>query len=88
MHLRYDMSFACEKSGQHGHPQKVMEDLGIYYQWSTPQSIADQWWFWNCDGVPAELPEFLSELKVDPMKCIGYGLSEEKAKEITNDCRA
>ncbi len=64
------------------HPQQVMEDLGITYQEATPQSIADQWWFWNCKNVPDKLPEYLSDLNLDPMECIGFGLSKELAAEI------
>jgi len=68
------------------HPQKAMKELGITYQYATPQSMYEQWWFWNCQGLPDELPPFLTELKIDPMKCIGRGLSEEQAKKIT-DCK-
>jgi hypothetical protein len=59
-----------------------MKKLGITYQHSTPQSIGDQWWFWNCENIPDPLPKHLSILKEDPMKCIGWGLSEEDAKKI------
>lgn len=77
MHLRYNMYGA-----PNGHPQKVMRELGITYQHSTPQSIGDQWWFWNCQGVPDELPKYLTDLVLDPMECIGYGLSKEDAEKI------
>lgn len=66
------------------HPQLVMKELGINYQVATPQSMADQWWFWNCENVPNELPVFLEELELDPNKCIGYGLSRQEADLITN----
>jgi len=48
------------------HPQLAMKELGITYTHSTPQSIVDQWWFWNCENLPASLPPFLEELKKDP----------------------
>jgi hypothetical protein len=67
MHLRFDMITAYH-SGATEHPQKVMKDLGITYEDATPQSIADQWWFWNCENVPDTLPRYLSELNVDPKK--------------------
>ena len=67
-----------------GHPQRVMEKLGITYQHATPQSMGDQWWFWNCENVPKKLPEFLEVADLNPMECIGYGLSEEDAENISN----
>lgn len=82
MHLRFGCMTAGIKCNENRHPQVVMRELGITYQHATPQSIADQWWFWNCQGVPRDLPEFLSILEVNPMECIGYGLSKEDAEEI------
>jgi hypothetical protein len=64
------------------HPQIVMKDLGITYQHATPQSICDQWWFWNCENIPDPLPGYLSILDVDPMKFVGFGLSQLKAEAI------
>lgn len=75
-HLRLDC-YATTK-----HPQTIMKELGITYQKSTPQSIADQWWFWNCENIPPVLPDYLTEMKNDPMECIGYGLSKEDAEAI------
>ena len=72
-------SMSCHESR---HPQVVMKELCITYQHATPQSIGDQWWFWNCDNIPDSLPKYLYELIVDPMKCIGFGLSEETANAI------
>ena len=77
MHLRYDM-YTCPS----GHPQVVMQELGITYQHATPQSVGDQWWFWNCENVPDKLPEYLTVLDLDPMECIGFGLSKEDAEKI------
>jgi len=72
------------------HPQIVMASLGITYQHATPQSIGDQWWFWNCENLPDKLPGYLGELRqftgdkkmIDPMECIGFGLSKEVAEQI------
>jgi hypothetical protein len=59
-----------------------MRELGITYQHATPQSVGDQWWFWNCRNLPDKLPEYLTELNIDPMDAIGYGLSREDAITI------
>jgi len=83
MHLRYDCYGAC-LDGECRHPQAVMRELGLSYQHATPQSIADQWWFWNVEGDTENLPSFLSEMDNDPMSCVGYGLSEEDAKAIAS----
>ncbi len=79
MHLRY-----CMYSAPMGkHPLRAMEDLGIKYQHATPQSIADQWWFWNCKvPAPLVLPPYLTELKVRAEDAVGNGLSSEMAEKI------
>lgn len=59
-----------------------MKRLGITYQHATPQSMGDQWWFWNCDNIPEEIPDHIEELNLDPMDCIGFGLSKEEAEKI------
>lgn len=79
--LRYHMQTAYEL-GFKKHPQDVMLELKIEYQHATPQSIADQWWFWNCTNVPEDLPVFLTELTVEPLDAVGYGLSLAKAEEL------
>ncbi len=56
------MSAYCAKEMRH--PQEVMMALGIDYAKAVPQSIADQWWFFDCQNVPAELPKFLSALEL------------------------
>lgn len=71
------------ESGATGHPQDVMKSLGITYQHATPQTMGDQWWFWNCEGDPDPLPGYLTELNINPMECIGYGLSKEMAEKIS-----
>lgn len=81
-HLRYSYQKANIIAGESRHAKEVMAELGITYQHSTPKSVADQFWFWNCEGVPAELPKYITELKNDPMECIGWGLDEEMAIKI------
>lgn len=81
MHLRYDL-YGAALAGVNAHAQVIMRELKLTYQHSTPQSIGDQWWFWNVEGDTSNLPEWITELKVDPMKCIGFGLNEEMAIKI------
>jgi hypothetical protein len=81
MHLRYDC-YGASLSKESRHPKVVMRELGITYSHATPQSMADQWWFWNCKNVPAVLPEYLEPMSLDPHKCIGSGLSKEDADNI------
>ena len=89
-HLRFDMLHHVYSSNSSLedlrvsalHPQKAMEELGITYRHATPQSIADQWWFWGCDSLPKELPPFLTELNLDPRDFVGRGLSQEDVDRI------
>jgi len=64
------------------HPQKAMKELGITYTNATPQRMGDQWWFWNCESLPDNLPPFLTEMQNDPMEMIGYGLNQKEAESI------
>lgn len=80
-HLQYDL-ISASMASENRHALTVMAELGITYQHATPQSIHDSWWFWNCENLPAVLPEYLTELKVDPMKCIGWGMDEPTARAI------
>ncbi len=64
------------------HPMHIMKDLGITYQYATPQSMYDQWWFWNCKNIPEELPKSITRFSCDPMKYIGSGLSKDMAEQI------
>ena len=70
------------ESGAKEHPQKVMKQLGIIYQHATPQSMGDQWWFWNCENIPEPLPPFLEVADWNPMEMIGWGLRKEDAEKI------
>lgn len=83
MHLRYDCYGAAMGSKETRHAQLVMRELGITYQHATPQSMGDQWWFWNCENVPETLPQFIKEVKLDPMKYIGWGLDEATARMLS-----
>lgn len=80
-HLRFDLvtAYTC---GEPGHAQTVMKKLGITYAHATPQSIADQWWFWCCENVPEKLPSYLEVMDVKPHEAVGYGLSREDADKI------
>lgn len=80
-HLIYNARTAHEV-GVCKHPQEVMQYLGFSCQHATPQSIDDTWIFWNCENGPDELPPYLSESNVDPMRAIGWGLSKEEAEKI------
>ncbi len=64
------------------HPQVAMKELGITYTNATPQSMGDQWWFWNCENLPDNLPPFLTEMESDPMEMIGFGLNQSTAEAI------
>jgi len=87
-HLRYDMQGASE-AGIHKHPQEDMKDRCISYSDATPQSISNEWWFWNCEVLPDDLPSYIEQLcyygtgrPMDPRDQVGFGLSTEMAKEI------
>ena len=82
MHLKYCLMTANIDCNEMRHAQTVMKALGITYQHATPQSMGDQWWFWNCENVPEELPKYLIELTADPLKCVSWGLSQKDANEI------
>jgi hypothetical protein len=75
-HLRLDLY------GINEHPQAFMRRVGIAYQYATPQSMGDCWWFWNCENAPDELPPALEVLNLAPHKAIGWGLSKEQADSI------
>ncbi len=81
-HLRFDILWAAYNDIKQGHPVEVMAELGIRYQHRTPQSLGDCWEFWNCECIPDVLPPYLQEFKIDPMTCVGYGLSLSDAEKI------
>jgi hypothetical protein len=73
---------AASLSKETRHPQQVMQSLGITYKHATPQSMADQWWFWGCSGVPDILPPFLEVMTINPLDQVGNGLTQEAAEKI------
>jgi len=81
-HLIYDLMEACSGVNELRHAIVVMKELGITYQHRTPQTMGECWWFWNCENLPEKLPSYLTPLDLDPMECIGYGLSQEDAEKI------
>lgn len=86
MHLRYCLMEASMVNNDNRHAQKVMEALGITYKRATPQSMGDCWWFWNCNVDSLEgLPSQLTELTIDPRKCVGFGLSCSDVEKITGE---
>lgn len=80
-HIKYNYGIAYLRN-EFRHAGEVMENLGITYQYCVPQSAGDQFWFWNCENVPDVLPDYISELKVDPFKYVGFGLTKEIAINI------
>jgi hypothetical protein len=64
------------------HPQHIMESLGITYQYATPQSLYDSWWFWNCENIPDKLPRYLTAVSINPMSHVGNGINERTARII------
>lgn len=59
-HLKYCM-YGALLAGEKRHPQEVMHELGITYEYAIPQSMADAWWLYNCQY--GELPGFITETK-------------------------
>jgi hypothetical protein len=85
MHLRVSIYEMNE------HAQTYMKRLGITYQHAVPQSITDQWWFFNCKDIPTPLPQHITELKPetgDVHEFIGWGLSKEEADAIQSQSDA
>lgn len=78
-HLKFDLSTLPPE-----HPVTIMARLGITYTHATPQSIFNEWWFWNCEKLPDTLPGYLLPLNIDPLQYVGYGLSEKEAQEIVS----
>jgi len=84
-HLKFSYETAQIDCGEMRHAQTVMKELGITYQMSTPQSMSDSFWFWNCENIPEKLPKYLNYLNIeDPMEWVGWGISEEDAIRIKN----
>lgn len=73
-HLRYDCMGAAY-AGENRHPQDVMRELGITYERSIPQSMGDQWWFFNCQYM--ELPKYINEMECHNWLANQYNLPGE-----------
>ena len=76
IHLRLD----CYIGYKNEHPEDTMKRFGITYQQATPQSVASQWIFWNCENIPNPLPEFIDVWDKNPKDY----LSKEDADKINN----
>lgn len=63
--LRYDYMAAYDL-GIDSHAQVQMGALGITYGKAVPQTMGDQWWFFNCSPIPDPLPAYLSVLDLGP----------------------
>lgn len=69
MHLLLNYRDANE-CGVHGHAQSIVRGLGINYELAMPQSMADQFWFFNCTNVPEPLPTYMKVLDVKVQECM------------------
>ncbi len=59
------------------HAQFCLKELGITYQLAVPQSMGDCWWFFNCENVPDELPEYLKVRDFGDLNTlVGFGLGK------------
>lgn len=81
-HVRYSL-IGAYTSGVKDHPPKVLNDLGITYEAAVPQSIADCWQFFNVTNLPDVLPDYLEVFDIEPLDCIGWGLSEQEAFDLS-----
>lgn len=81
LHLRYCLQDA-DSAGEHRHPSTVLREMGITYQLATPQSVIDQWLFWNCVNIPSKLLPYIAEFDANPMDYVGKGLTEVEALRI------
>lgn len=65
------------------HAQLIMRDLGITYQLAVPQSMADCWWFFNCENVPESLPEYVYIRDFGDLgRLVGRGLSDKNVDAL------
>ena len=59
---RYDM-ITADMAGAHGHPQKVVKELGLEIEYGEPVPIADCWMFRFKEPHTDDLPEYLVPIK-------------------------
>ena len=62
IHLRYDV-LGAHYSRESRHPEVVIKELGIEYKIAIPQSMAEQWWLFDCNDT--ELPSFITTMSAD-----------------------
>lgn len=60
INLRYCYMTAGRDYNENRHAMEVMKELGISYKNAIPQTLGDQWWFYDCSNVPDILPKYLS----------------------------
>ena len=65
MHLRYDV-YGAGLDNEFTHPQQMMASLGITYEEAKPDSMGTQWWFMDCDHLPAVLPPWIEKFETIP----------------------
>lgn len=61
------------------------KELGIKWEKSVVQTIADQTWFFNCTNVPDPLPNGWEVMDIPLHELIGYGLDEDDVKQLTRN---
>lgn len=64
INLRYDYMGAWFDAKESRHAEEMMRELGITYKYAIPQSLGDQWWFWDCSGNIENLPSYISHMEV------------------------
>lgn len=85
-HLRFNVRDYVEIFGAEAkHPREVIRDAGITYTVAIPQTIAGEWWFFNCENVQPHVEGIISTLDIDDTReYVGWGLSMEQANRIEN----
>ena len=81
MNLVFNMNTAV-KNGILEHPQKIMEKLGITYLIAVPMAASDSWWFWCCENVPENLPDYIYPIEKSARDLIGWGMIEKEVDMV------
>lgn len=82
MNLRYHYDVAFHE-GEGKHAIEKIDELGIKYIYSVPQSLGEQYWFLCCENVPENLPMYITKMEIsDANELIGYGLNKEMAETV------
>lgn len=82
INLRYCYIHAGFDHDENRNACEVVKELGIKYEKSVPQSICDQFWFFNCTNVPDNLPPYITPMEVDIKNLVGHGLSAEDVEKL------